>query len=232
MKTYWFTVAVGKKYRAQARDLAASAAQHGIKIDVLDGKVRRKIHKHPKSLKIQGILDAPAWAERIVYLDSDTLILDPTYHDCQWGAVFETWTRPDSRLVGSAKAVKAYDVMVRKLYPEFANSHARFHSWNSGVIMGDRAFMMTLANNWRVAWDRVLKVTGGKVHRDQASFRLAHHQTCNKAMKGFELARSWNWILKRWGVRADVNIIHAAGEPMGKGKWRAWLKLKKEVLSR
>jgi hypothetical protein len=225
MKTYWFTVAVGDKFARQAGDLVQSGRRHDITVDVLDGNVERVLHPHPKSLKIQGILNAPAWADRIVFLDSDTLILDPTGHDETVGSVLETWTRPDTRMVGNRANAARYARMIQKHYPEFDTHHARNRSWNSGVIMGNRDAMMALAENWRVAWKRVCACTGGTLHRDQASYRIAYHQTGLP-----ELGRSWNWILKRWGVRDDVNIIHAGGEPIGPGKRKQWEALKGRVL--
>ena len=224
MRTYWFTVAVGREYEEQARALVASARRHGITVHILNKSVERRLHSHPKSLKIQGILDAPAWADRIMFLDSDTLLLDPTGHEEQCGAVYEPWTRPDSKLVGR-KNISAYEYLIYNQYPSFAASKARRRSWNSGVIMGPREWMIELAQAWLDAYMAVLKVTNGTLHRDQASFRLAY-----ESFTTLELQPEWNWILKRHGVRDDVHILHAGGEPIGPGKKKQWERLKERIL--
>ena len=74
--TYWFTVAVGETHEAYARDLQKSCERHGIALDVL----RPTDPENPeqaKFYKIEGIRQAPDWARRIVFMDADTLLIDP-----------------------------------------------------------------------------------------------------------------------------------------------------------
>lgn len=77
MKTYWFTVAVGEEHERYAADLKRCAELCGVQLDVIGGRqFPNPFHDHPKALKIEGILNAPEWADRIVFLDSDIYLID------------------------------------------------------------------------------------------------------------------------------------------------------------
>lgn len=219
-----FTVAIGRKHEAHARNLVASAARHGLVVRVLDGRVMP--HENPKCMKWDGIIRAPAGTMHITYLDADTLILGdfgrPT------GAVLETWKKSDSRITGGEKEAMAYRGMVLRHYPGIIGSELERLRWNSGFISGPTHLMRELASQWALAWERVERATG-RIHRDQSSFRLAYWLMHDRGQLPRSLDRRYNWIIKRWGWTRDALVLHKAGDPLRKTLRSRWAALAEEL---
>lgn len=92
MKTYWFTVASGPKYHEIVKTLALSCRKHGIDLNIVEAPDENG--RTAKHRKIEGILNAPEGFDRIVFLDADTMILDPEGIDAVSGSWQIPWRMP------------------------------------------------------------------------------------------------------------------------------------------
>lgn len=235
MKTYWFSIATPGKYRSFARDLMRSAALRGIEIDIL-GESSRGNHDS-KLLKIEGILNAPTWADHIVFIDADTLIVDPTNIEQHNGVILEPWKHKEGMYTVDCRSKETrrkrldclWEACKREGIPEGCPGD-RFGSveWNTGVISGHRKFMMDLALEWKRWWNIVLDCNDGKFRRDQLSFKFAYIKIHKKKYGYEDLPRVYNWLIKRWGYPPEAKILHKAGNP-NSTLCRRWEEAKKDI---
>ncbi len=211
MKTYWFTVAAGEDYQEQAAHLEQSLARRGIRLSVLREK---KLAAHEaKHLKIEGLLDAPTTCERIVYLDADTLVLEPDGFDAVNGSWRIPWRIPLDAQVPKKSDPAKFEERVSDFYSShgldvFDRGGALCGvEWNSGVIAGDRERIIQLAREWDVWWHRVLDLYDGEFRRDQISYRLAYYSTGLHA-SARPFPTSYNWIASYFGINPNANVVH------------------------
>lgn len=211
MKTYWFTIAAGEKYQIHAERLRRSLEMFGIPLAVIDpGSMNSR---DAKRYKITGILNAPKDCERIVYLDADTIVLDPQNIDGSNGAWRIPWRISiNSSLPRELEPRDAADRMnsfYRKYdLPAFEKNGAlQGVEWNSGVIVGQRDVMLELAHEWAIWWDRLLDQFDGHFRRDQISFRIAYSKTFHPHFDT-DLPIKYNWIVSYFGINPSVSILH------------------------
>lgn len=211
MKTYWFTIASGAPYRLHAERLRLSLKAHGVSLTILE--LGSSSSMEAKRQKIAGILDAPRRCDRIVYLDADTLVLNPEGIEKVNGSWQIPWRIPVEACL--PKTLDPQD-LVKRLEPFYQrhNLSAFAHGgnlegveWNSGVIAGDRDKMIELAHEWALWWDRILDLFHGHFRRDQLSFRIAYH---NRFLAQYPagLPAEYNWIASYFGVNPNVHILH------------------------
>ena len=234
MKTYWFTIAMGRPFQALADDLTATCAMHGIELARLPADATGPGGSRiAKEHKINGILAAPDGYDRIVYLDADTLLVDPSGFEGVNGAFMQPWGTggfpsivgtpdPDENKRRRATVQKA---LTHAGLHEFMPTGARRRQeWNSGVIVGDRRFMMQLAAEWRKWWDIMLDACDGAFMRDQISFKYAYALVACRRYGFSTIPPEFNCIVKRLGFLQDARILHAAGAsqtPDVLDQWRA-----------
>lgn len=210
--TYWFTIAAGDAYRAMAVQLAESLQMHGIDLHVLGHNSMDRVEA--KHLKIEGILSAPSSCGRVVYLDADTLVLNPE----GIGRVNGSWRIP--------WRISAADCIPKDLDGDrYSDKLAAFYrnkdlaafsagggydgvEWNSGVIVGDREWLVTLAQEWQYWWDRTLELFDGQFRRDQLSYRIAYYRTCERTGRRVDLPAAYNWVASYFGINPNANILH------------------------
>lgn len=154
--TYWFSIAVGDRYKRFFADLNRTAGVNGIHIHCLD-ETSIEADMHPKFLKIKGILAVPGGYDRIAYIDADTLLVNPDGFQYLHGSLKEPWgkgsvpllTRDPADSVRHARERNLWKVLRRNQLDEFCPGGANHRQeWNSGVITGTRDFMEELAREW------------------------------------------------------------------------------------
>lgn len=190
--TYFFTIASGRTHEELADLLVRSALRFGININVIRPTGASAMDL--KYSKILGILGAPAWAERIVFMDADTVLVNPEGLQVQSGAVLQdyvhyAYTRKEPRRV---RVLRKLDCLARKEgVAELHDGPLMHREWNSGVICGPRDMMLYLADRWQWWW-QAIKAFWPTVPRDQISFRYAYLQA--KKQFGFDdLSPAYNF---------------------------------------
>jgi len=222
MRTYYFSIATsGTKYETYAKDLVASGKQHGIDIDVIVPDSNGELNA--KKLKISGILNAPSWADRIVFLDADSFIIDPSGLNDYDGACFwPHWHQKYITHIAHDRKDQAINARRIKRLEErsaqegiplvkgtlFANT-----IWLSGTLTGHRDFMFDLANEWTKWLDIYLECSDGEFRQDQASFKFAYQAIHNNKYKYDDVPLIYNISIKKEGFPGDAKIIHYAGNP-------------------
>lgn len=212
MRTYWFTVAEGSAYQAHAECLKRSLASWEIQLDVLTSSSSRGLES--KRRKLRGILDAPADCDRIVYLDADTLVLDPRGIEEVNGSWRIPWRMPAEGCIPRSLDPCHWVERLEGFYQEhglstFAGGGAlEGVEWNSGVIVGDRQRLVTLANEWALWWSRIQELFQGRFRRDQVSYRIAYHQLGLDRENTAGLPAEYNWIVSYFGVNPNAHILH------------------------
>lgn len=213
--TYYFTVAGGKLHQLNATKLQQSGERFGIDVKVLTPS--RTESMDCKYQKIRGILDAPAWADRIVYLDADTLFVDPTGVELQTGAMLEDFIHRSYLHRHSAQLQELNRIAIAEGLPEFVDGPLAYREWNSGVICGARAMMIYLATQWDWWWRRI-ESFWPDVPRDQISFRYAYLQT-KKKFEFSDLSPIYNYcyfasrLRRRSPPSKQAKIVHWARRP-------------------
>jgi hypothetical protein len=246
MKTYWFTIAEGEKHLSLYADLKKSAEDIGLELHKIENNEipRQKSYSSDeqsalKSLKIDGILQAPSEYDRLVYLDADTLIRNIGGIDQQNGALKEPWGMGDVPLVAPSGGLfkqwnrrhQLWRVLKQNGLEEFCPGREHYRQeWNSGVIIGGHKFLEELAIEWRKWWDIVLNINDGIFTRDQMSFKYAYRKIAIDKY-GFETIQpAYNWVVKRLGENRHARIFHRAGISDGKNT-RLWQKIRQELFT-
>jgi len=226
MTTYWFTVASGELYQRHAERLRRSLAAHEIELHVHSCD---RIGRQAKHGKIEGILSVPREYQRIVYLDADTLVLDPGRLAQMTGSWRIPWRIPSEESVP-----KDVDVLraVQRLESFFADygldtfrrgGSLQGVEWNSGVISGEREPMIALAHAWDCWWHRLLDLFDGRFRRDQVSYRLAYNEVLNGRDED-GLPPTYNWIVSYFGLNPNAHVLHRTmvrGVPWLETDWEA-----------
>jgi hypothetical protein len=211
MKAYWFTIADGAAYQVHAERLRRSLKAYGVSLAILAPGSSNSMEA--KRRKISGILDAPRSCDRIVYLDADTLVLDPAGIERVNGAWQIPWRIPVEGclpktldLPDSAERLESF--YRRHSLSAFAKGgNLEGIEWNSGVIVGNRDTMVELAREWALWWDRIQELFDGHFRRDQLSFRIAYHNVClTRNIEG--LPAEYNWIASYFGINPNAHILH------------------------
>ena len=211
MKTYWFTIASGEIYQIHAERLRRSLEVFNIPLTIID--LGSANSRDAKRCKITGILNAPKDCERIVYLDADTIVLDPANIDKANGAWRIPWRISiDSSLpkdLEPREAAERLNSFYRRYdLPVFEKNGAlEGVEWNSGVIVGERNVMLELAQEWAIWWDRLLDLFDGHFRRDQLSFRIAYSKTCLPRFHT-DLPIKYNWVVSYFGINPNASILH------------------------
>ena len=245
MKTYWFTIVSNPEYEQLYQDLRTTAQHHDIEIhavttdpsQVSKAPVNTQLSKSVpastvklkpeeeriKRLKIEAILNAPSGYERIVYLDADTLLVDPSTITEINASMKEPW--PTQRallpqqmnwLVNRRWQQRLWPLLKKEGLETFCPGGTDYRQeWNSGVIVGDRKFMEALAQAWLRWWLLLLDICEGNFERDLISYIFANSQVA-RHQNGFEtISPRYNCIVKRMGFLPDAAILHRAGLPKG-----------------
>lgn len=243
MKTYWFTIACNPKFETLSQGLLNTADHHGIKIHRITHSIvnsedkanpfHRESRRNILKLKIDSILSAPTGYDRIVYVDADTLIVNPNGFERLCGSLKEPW--PTGRSPVPKKASwsqkqlfqrRLWALLKKENLTSFCPGGIDFRQeWNSGVIAGDRQFMEDLATEWARWWDLLLEVCDGYFERDQLSYKFAYTQVA-RIRYGFEtIPKEYNCIVKRMGFLPAAHLLHRAG--LSKSEW-GWKERKKK----
>jgi hypothetical protein len=212
LKTYWFTIASGSPYRDMARNAARLLKRHGIELDILGSDALNR--EESKFLKIRGILNAPSDCDRIVYLDADTIVLNPDGIDGVNGSWRIPWNIPVEDCIPK-------DLDARRYAGEFEAFHRRNGiielnpggeyggvEWNSGVIVGNRDTLVELAEEWAFWWKRINRLFGERFRRDQVSFRIAYYRVMKKERRSEDLPAIYNWVVSYSGINPNANVLH------------------------
>jgi hypothetical protein len=212
VKTYWFTIAEGAKYRVHAEHLKRSLAAFNIELQVLASE--NTCGAGAKRRKIRGILDAPRDCDRIVYLDADTLVVNPEGIEQVDGAWQIPWPVPITASVPKEGDLQKDVARLRGFYRE----HELFDlaeggtlagvEWNSGVIIGNRDTLSELAREWDLWWARIDALFDGRFRRDQVSFRIAYKKVAKDLAGWTGLPASFHWIASYYGIHPQANILH------------------------
>jgi len=211
-REYWFTIASNTQYLKMAKDLARSLEMHNISIDILgDHSLSREESKY---LKIAGILDAPSDCDRIVFLDADTIVTDPTGTEKVNGSWQIPWRIESESSIPKNLDFTQYTSKLEQFYKtngffEFTKGQ-KFEGieWNSGVIIGDRDIMTELAREWAIWWNEIKILFDGNFRRDQISYRMAYLNIFKKRYQLEDLPADYNWIVSYSGINPNANIIH------------------------
>lgn len=238
MRVYYFTVATPGKYSSFAQDLVRSAANHGMEIHVLGEKTSGG--EDAKLLKIEGILGAPSWADRVVFIDADMLVVDPEGLERYQGAILEPWRHPEGMYAAEHPDKTVKRTRIERLYRFAAREGLECAipggpyagaEWNSGVIVGNRSFLNDLALEWKKWWSWVLEANDGEFRRDQISFKFAYIKIHKQKYQLEDLPREYNWLVKRWGFKPEARLLHKAGRP-GHRVCRLWERAKEYVFQK
>ncbi|MBN2535033.1 MAG: hypothetical protein JXB88_19285 [Spirochaetales bacterium] len=210
--TYWFTVASGSTYRSMAGTLSESLKRFHIELDILGTDTLNRMESKYK--KIQGIVQAPKDCDRIVFLDADTVVLNPQGIDRVQGAWKIPWKIPAAGCIPKnldpRKYIQDLDLFYRQndLHIFRKGSPYEGIEWNSGVIAGRRDILVELANEWAKWWDRILNVFDGHFRRDQVSFRIAYYHIFKDRYRLDDLPADYNWVVSYHGLNPNANILH------------------------
>lgn len=244
MKIYWFTIAEGEKYLAFYNDLRKSAERFGIEIiNIVDSNAPEQAGDNflaqgwIKKLKIQGLVNAPSGYDKIVYLDADTLIQDLAGIEQQNGALKEPWgmgvvpfvCQDGGFLKQYARKKRLMRVLRQSGLSEFCKGEKYYRQeWNSGVIIGEKKFVVDLALEWQKWWNIVVDINDGIFCRDQMSFKYAFKKIALDKY-GFEsIQPEYNWIVKKLGKNKQAKILHRAGIHTKKHV-QLWREVKEEL---
>jgi hypothetical protein len=195
-----------------AEHLSRSLRKHNIEIDILaPDNMDRILSKHQK---IIGILNAPKTCKKIIFLDADTLVLDPKGIENVKGAWKIPWKIPPQASVPKNLDPKNYLQKLEDFY--LSNDLLAFSKggeregveWNSGVIVGDREILIELAEEWAFWWDRILDLFDGSFRRDQLSFRIAYYKVFKSRHQLMDLPVNYNWIASYFGINPNARILH------------------------
>lgn len=226
MKTYYFTIAKGTEYLSQFQDLKKSATKNSVNviniIDSIEGKDKYGIYEQGsiKIHKINGILNAPSGYDRIVYIDSDTLINNLDGINQENGALKEPWgmgkvphvVEKGSFFARQKRKSRLFKLLEKNKLDVFCPGGKLYlQEWNSGVIIGDRRFMEELAQEWYKWWLLVQEINDGIFRRDQMSFKYAYKRIAIDKYGYETIDPVYNWIVKRFGYSKYAKIYHKAG---------------------
>ncbi|HDL86406.1 MAG TPA: hypothetical protein ENH11_08810 [Candidatus Acetothermia bacterium] len=225
MRTYWFTAAGNTKrnprYATDAELLRRSLERLGEDLDIVGEEATTR--ESAQYFKITGTLNAPTWADRIVYIDADAFAVDISGHEELAGTRFGRKKSPIFKSIVDGRdgkqnldrRARLKAAVIEGGLPEFFNGeYKRAHTeWNAGVIMGPADFMKELVECWAKWWKIIKDINNGGWKYDQGSFRYAYFEVALRKY-GYEgLPRQWNWDLKNWGLNPKVNVLHRAGNP-------------------
>jgi hypothetical protein len=211
-KTYWFTIATGQKYREMVKPLIMSLKKHHIELNVIGSDSMNRIET--KYQKITGILESPVDCDRIVYLDADTLVLNPVGIENMNGSWQVPWKIPAEACIPKNLDKNKYINKLEEFYRQ--NNLSVFRNdgefegieWNSGVIAGERQILVELAKEWAFWWDRILELFDGHFRRDQVSYRIAYYKVFKLRNEIPDLPIEYNWVVSYFGINPNANILH------------------------
>jgi hypothetical protein len=211
-KTYWFTIASGQKYREMVKPLIKSLKKHNIELNVIGSDSMNRIES--KYQKIVGILESPKECDRIVYLDADTLVLNPSNIENVNGSWLVPWKIPTDACIPKTLDKNKYINKLEEFYKQnelnIFEKGNKFEGieWNSGVIAGERHLLIALAKEWAFWWNRVLELFDGHFRRDQVSYRIAYYKVFKHRHQIADLPIEYNWIVSYFGINPNANILH------------------------
>jgi alpha-N-acetylglucosamine transferase len=245
MKTYYYTVALGKKFEKMAEILKKSAQIKGVDINIYSPEYNEKDKlKESRMAKINGFRNMPSGYDRAFFIDADCIVLDNLDSNIS-GAMIEDWGHRKRNYYPSNFDNEHKEIIWDRLNTVLTNldlSNLRMddfgknfskennidyfgdYEWNGGVICGSCKFMEELMNEWEKWHEIINTINEGFFIRDQISFKYSYYSIGVKKWGYRTIPRDYNWHTKRWGINENVKILHEAGfKKKGKHEWNLLL---------